>query len=268
MTTTTYSVAPDIDVLTSAHQIPGLGSIAINAFVLQGPEPVLVDTGAVVDRYEFMTALRSVIDPADLRWVWLTHTDPDHTGALEQLLQENAELKVITTFLGVGAMSLSGPFPMDRVHLVNPGQTLTVGHRALTAVRPPTFDNPCTTGFYDETSGMLFSSDCFGALLADVPQDAADLSAEELRRGQVLWATIDTPWLHGVDQSVLNRQLDVLRQMEPTFVLSAHLPAAGGYLTEQMLAALASVPAAEPFVGPDQAALLQMMGQMAGDTAA
>lgn len=140
--TTTYKAAPDIDVLTTTHQIPGLGYIPINAFLLHGSAPLLVETGAVVDREEFMTALRSVIDPADLRWIWLTHTDPDHTGALRQLMSENDEVKVITTFLGVGAMSLSDPLPMDRVHLVNPGQTITIGERALardqaTHVRQP-----------------------------------------------------------------------------------------------------------------------------------
>jgi glyoxylase-like metal-dependent hydrolase (beta-lactamase superfamily II) len=144
---TAYKAAPDIDVLTSSFPIPGFGLVPINAFVLHGPEPLLVDTGAVVERDEFMTALRSVIDPADLKWIWLTHTDFDHIGALPRLLADNAELRVITTFLGVGIMSLSAPLPMDRVHLLNPGQKITLGDRTLTAVKPPAFDNPVTTGF-------------------------------------------------------------------------------------------------------------------------
>ena len=191
MMTTSYQAAPDIDVLTSVHPILGLGSIPINAFVFHGSEPLLVETGAIVDQEEFLSALRSVIDPADLRWIWLSHNDPDHIGAVHRLLDDNVHIKVITTFLGVGAMSLSAPLPMDRVYLLNPGQKLAVGGRTLRALKPPTFDNPCTTGFYDETSGVLFSSDCFGALLPDVPEDAAELSEETLRQGQVLWATID-----------------------------------------------------------------------------
>ncbi len=262
MITTTYKAAPDIDVLTSVHPILGLGSIPINAFVFHGSEPLLVETGAIVDREEFMAALGSVIDPADLRWIWLSHNDPDHIGAVHQLIEEYAQIKVITTFLGVGAMSLSAPLPMDRVYLLNPGQALAVGDRTLTAVKPPTFDNPCTTGFYDDASGALFSSDCFGALLSDVPEDAAELSEEALRQGQVLWATIDTPWLHGADADVLARQLDGIRKMEPNLILSGHLPPARRHLTERMLSSLARVPTAQPFVGPDQAALVNMMAQM------
>jgi hypothetical protein len=66
-------------------------------------------------------------------------------------------------------MSLAAPLPMDRVYLINPGQTIDVGDRTLTVVRPPAFDNPITTGLRDERSGIFFSSDCFGALLGDVP---------------------------------------------------------------------------------------------------
>ena len=72
---------------------------------------------------------------------------------------------------------------MDRVHLVNPGQSITLSDRTLTAFTPPVFDNPVTTGFYDDKSDALISADCFGALLADVPQKAEDLSEEELRAG-------------------------------------------------------------------------------------
>ena len=104
-----YKAMPDIEVITSNFPIPGYGLVPINSFVIKGSEPVLVDTGAVVESEEFMTALRSVIDPTDLKWIWVTHTDFDHIGGLHQLLAENPKLRVITTFLGVGIMSLSDP---------------------------------------------------------------------------------------------------------------------------------------------------------------
>jgi flavorubredoxin len=261
--TTTYRAAPDIDVLTDDVPIPGLGLVPVNAFVLHGPEPLLVDTGTVVGSADFTAALRSVIDPSELRWIWLTHTDADHIGSLHELLVTNPDLRVITTFLGVGIMSLSAPLPMDRLHLLNPGEAITVGDRTLTAFRPPAFDNPCTTGFHDDRSGALFSSDCFGALLQEVPQSAADLSAEDLRQGQTFWATVDSPWLHKVDPVALSRELDAVRAMQPTMVLSSHLPAAPGHMTDQLIASLAAAPTADPFVGPNQPALEEMLTQMA-----
>jgi flavorubredoxin len=154
------------------------------------------------------------------------------------------------------------PLPMDRVNFVNPGESVTLGDRTLTAVRPPAFDNPSTTGFYESKSGALFSSDCFGALLADPPQNAADLSDKDLREGQILWATVDSPWLQKVDQGALAKELNAIRSMEPRMILSSHLPAAAGDMTDRLLASLADAPNAQPFVGPDQAALEQMLKAM------
>src|SRR5690348_7293094 len=123
MITTSQPVA-GIDIITSIVSIPALGSLPINAFVAHGASPVLVDTGSIVEADEFMQALRSVIDPADLRWIWLTHTDFDHIGSLHRLLGENRRLRVATSFLGAGIMGLFDPLPMDRVFLINPGQSL------------------------------------------------------------------------------------------------------------------------------------------------
>ncbi len=260
----TYEAAPDVDVVTSTNAVSGFGNLAINAFVIHAAEPVLVDTGSVVQSDEFMAALRSVIDPADLRWVWLTHTDFDHIGSLHRLLDENERLRVVTSFLGVGIMGLGAPLPMDRVYLINPGQTVDVGDRTLTAVRPPAFDNPITTGLRDERSGIFFSSDCFGALLDEVPDRAEDLGDAELRRGQVFWATVDSSWLHTVDRAMFASELDRIRALEPTMVLSSHLPAAQGSSVDRLLGALAEVPDAPAFVGPDQAALEQILAGMTG----
>jgi hypothetical protein len=261
--TTAFSATPGVDVITTTADIPALGSLAINAFVLHGTEPLLVDTGTVAGSPAFMTALSSIIDPMDLRWIWLTHTDFDHIGSLATLLDANPRLRVITSFLGVGIMGLSStPLPMNRVHLINPGQSLTLGDRRLTAVKPPVYDNPITVGFYDDHSGILFSSDCFGALLPEVPQDAVDLDTHLLQAGQIRWATIDSAWVHDVNPHAFAHSLDQWKVIEPSMVCSSHLPPAPGAMLDLFLDSLARTPAAERFVGPDQAALEMMLAAM------
>ena len=262
--TACFTAMPGVDVITTSADIPTLGSIAINAFVLHGREPVLVDTGTAAGSAEFMTALRSVIDPATLRWIWLTHTDFDHIGSLATLLDEHPQVRVITSFLGVGIMGLSStPLPMDRVHLVNAGQTVTLGGRRLTAVKPPVFDNPITTGFLDDCTGALFSSDCFGALLPSVPDNADDLDLDVLRSGQIRWVTIDSPWVHHVDRDAFAADLDRFRAVQPSMVLSSHLPPAPGGMLDVFVESLADAPDAPQFEGPDQAALEAMLAGMA-----
>jgi len=123
------------------------------------------------------------------------------------------------------------------------------------------FENPTTTGFYDDRSGAFFSSDCFGALLQTVPQSAADLSEADLRDGQVFWATVDSPWLHKVDRTAFASELEAIRKMAPT-ILSSHLPAAPGHMTERLLKSLDAAPGAKPFQGPNQAAFEELLTKL------
>jgi flavorubredoxin len=249
-----YEAGPDVVVLPSYFPIPGMGILPVNAFVLKAGEPVLVDTGLVPLSDRFMKNLSSVIDPADLRWLWLTHTDQDHIGSLHRILEAAPQSRVVTSFLGVGKMSLFQPLAMDRVFLLNPGQSFDAGDRKLTAFRPPTYDAPETTGFFDPKASILFSADSFGALLEEPSESAAEVGEEALREGMVTWATVDAPWMHTTERKSFEKALDDIRALSPETVLSSHLPAAPG-MTEDLLDILAGAPSAKPFVGPDQKAL-------------
>jgi hypothetical protein len=255
-------IRPDITVLADQLEVPGIGFLPVNAFVLHAAEPVVVDTGLSLPGRGFLQALGSVIDPADIEWIWLTHPDRDHTGGLFSLLDAAPRAKVITTFTGAGIMSTDRPPPLNRVYLLNPGQSLDAGDRRLTASRPPLFDNPATTGFYDHASGAYFSSDCFGAPMPTAElatcDDAGHVPAGELQAAQLLWATVDSPWVHAVDHARYRATFAPLRDTEPTLILSTHLPPAPRR-TQDFLHMLEAAPAASAFTGPDQAALEQML---------
>ncbi|MEV6105506.1 MBL fold metallo-hydrolase [Streptomyces sp. NPDC051940] len=255
-------LTPDITVLADQLEAPGLGHVPVNAFVLHAAEPVVVDTGLSLPDRDFLESLGTVLNPADVRWIWLTHPDRDHTGGLFQLLDAAPRARVVTTYLGMGIMSTERPLPMDRVHLLNPGQYLDVGDRRLTAFRPPLFDNPATTAFYDESTRACFSSDCFGGPMPTAElatcDDVGNLGAEELRAAQLLWATVDSPWVHNVDRDRYLETVAPLRDMDPELILSTHLPPVRGR-TADCLDMLAAAPQAAAFVGPDQAALEEML---------
>ncbi|MET9609030.1 MBL fold metallo-hydrolase [Streptomyces sp. NPDC006512] len=255
-------IGRDVTVLGDAIEVPGIGFLPVNTFVLHATEPVVVDTGLSLPDRDFLADLGSVIDPADVRWIWLTHPDRDHTGGLFALLEAAPRARVVTTYLGAGIMSTERPLPMDRVFLLNPGQTLDVGDRSLTGFRPPLFDNPATVGFYDDRSRACFSSDCFGAPLPDADLaaggDAGAVDPAELRAGQLLWAAVDSPWVHEVDRRKYLASVQPLREMDPQAILSTHLPPATG-ITARLLDTVSAAPQADPFTGPDQRALEQML---------
>lgn len=258
----THKVGTETTVLADCLEVPGIGFIPVNAFVLHAEQPVVVDTGLGLPDRDFLNTLGSVIDPADVRWIWLTHPDRDHTGGLFALLDAAPGARVVTTFLGAGAMSTEHPLPMDRVYFLNPGQSLDVGDRELHAFRPPLFDNPATVGFYDDRSRTCFSSDCFGGPMptADIAMgpDVGVVHAGELRGAQRLWASVDSPWVQLVDSDRFLATVDPLRSMDPDTILSTHLPPAIG-LASQFIETLGTVPGMSPFVGPDQEALQQML---------
>jgi glyoxylase-like metal-dependent hydrolase (beta-lactamase superfamily II) len=253
-----YSVGDAITVLPSYLPVPGMGVLPANSFLIDGPEPLLVDTGAGGAEDGFRRALRSLVDLDDLRWIWLTHTDPDHTGSLQWLLDNARNARLITTYLAVGKLGMLFPVPMDRLYWVNPGTTITVNNRRLLALRPPSFDAPETTAFIDHTSSTLFSADSVGALLQSPTADATDIAAGDLADGMVLWSTIDSPWITHTDRDHFDRTLGDFRDLGARRVLSSHLPPAHG-LADQLLDNLAQVPGRNPWTGPDQAALEQIL---------
>jgi hypothetical protein len=257
-----YRVGNDVTVLNDQLAVPGVGHLPINAFVLHAREPVVVDTGLSLTDRDFLSGLGSVIDPTDVRWIWLTHPDRDHTGGLFALLEAAPQAKVVTTFLGVGIMSTVRPLPLDRVHLLNPGQRLDVGDRTLTGFRPPLFDSPATVGFCDDKSRICFSSDCLGgpmptADLAGCP-DVRQLPATELLEAQRLWAAVDSPWIHTVNRHAYADTVRAMQVFDSDIFLSTHLPPAIG-IGDQLIAMLLGAPDVSPFIGPDQAALEEML---------
>lgn len=249
--------APDTISLRSYAPLPGFGIVPVNAFVLKAREPVLIDTGMAALHDDFMRELRSVIDPGALRWIWLTHMDADHVGNLRAVLAEAPRARVVTNYLGMGKMGLQ-QLPLDRVHLLNPGQALDVGDRHLVAFQPPCYDAPETMGLFDTRSHCLFSADCFGALLSGPAERAQDLSAAALREGIVGWSAIDAPWLRRMSAPQLALSMAMLRDFNPQIILGSHLPPANG-MADVLFDCLMAGREALPFVGPDQAMMDRMM---------
>lgn len=240
--------APDVFVLPAWFPLPGLGILPMSSFLIRGPRSVLIDSGPGMLSADLLDRLGALIDLEDLAYLWLTHTDPDHTGAVQPVLRAAPRAKVVTTFLGMGKMGLRDPLPTERVHLLSPGEALDLGGRQLHALRPPAYDAPETIGAFDPRTRTFFAADAFAALL-DAPKDsAAAVPAARLREGMAAWAGIDTPWLALTGQERFARTLDAVRRLDARHVLSSHLPPASGLTGELLehLAAVASGMAAPP----------------------
>jgi flavorubredoxin len=257
-----YRSGNDVHVLPGRLDVPGVGTIPINSFVLLSEQPVLVDTGLASDGAQFLDALASVIDPPELEWIWLTHDDADHTGNLQAVMELAPRARLATHGLGALRMSTWWPLPLERVHALALGDVLDVGDRTLRALRPPTFDNPMSTAIFDEATATLFAVDTFGAILPHTSDDVDDYSEDELVGGMVAWTTFDSPWAHIADRARFRAVLDEVRQLDPRRVLASHLPPVTGRV-DQLLKIIETVPDAEPFAAPDAEAFSQIVAAIA-----
>ncbi len=251
-------VAPETFVFPSYVPLPGLGILPVNAFLIRARQPILIDTGLMATRADFVARLEGLVEPEELRWVYLTHADPDHVGAIDDVLAAAPNARVVTTYLGMGKMGLHRPLPQDRAYFLNPGQELDLGDRKLRAARPPVYDAPETTALFDPKTRAFFAADCFGTLMHAPAETAADLEPEDLREGMVTWASVDAPWLEHIDPGAFDAAIASVTSLGPQHVLSAHLPPAEN-LADRLAECLRSARGVEPFVGPDQAAFEAML---------
>jgi hypothetical protein len=260
-----YQGSPDVHVFPANLPLPGVGVLPVNAYLLMAEEPVLIDTGIGVDGDDFIAAVGSVVDLSCLKWVWLTHDDADHTGSIQRVMEAAPNAKLVTHAMSALRMGTWWPVPMDRVHAIRFGDEIHVGDRTLTAVAPPLFDNPMSTGLLDQSTGALFSVDAFGAILPEATQHASDVPPEALAGGMVGWATSDSPWAHVTDRVKFGEVLDRVRELKPSRIFSSHLPAADGTSLDEFLDILERVPDAEPFMPPDAEQFAAMIEAMAAE---
>jgi hypothetical protein len=252
------NVAADVDQLGTHIPVPGIGHFAVHAFLLRSREPVLVDAGIVTMQEPMLAALESLIDPGELRWIYLTHVDSDHVGCLEALLRKAPKARIVTTFLGWSKLGFARTIAPDRFLLLNPGQELDAGDRKLLVARPPCYDAPETTMIFDATSRTLFSSDYFGAIVPSPVELAEQVPASALREGMMAWLSVDSPWVRTVQPALLEQATRAVLELRPETVLSTHLAPAYG-MAEVLSENVRMAPGAAPFVGPDQATFEKML---------
>lgn len=257
-----YQGSSDVHVFPANLSIPGVGVLPINAFLLMAEEPVLVDTGIGFDSPEFLDAVSSIVPLDELKWVWLTHDDADHTGSIARVMELAPNARLVTHAMSALRMSSWWDVPLHRVHAIRFGDELHVGDRTLTAVAPPLFDNPMSTGLLDQSTGALFTVDAFGALLPEATQSADDVPREALAGGMVGWAASDSPWVHITDRAKFAEVLERVRAIAPSRIFSSHLPAADGSSMDEFITILEMVPDAEPFAPPNAEQFGQMIEAM------
>jgi flavorubredoxin len=242
------------------HQVqPALGEplfVYLNSMVILGKEPVIVDTGTPANRQRWLEDAFSLVEPEDVRWIYLSHDDVDHSGNLEQVMEACPNAQLVCNWAMMERHSNCFNFPLERCRWVMHGDSLDVGDRTLRALRPPVFDSPTTRGLFDPTTGVYWAVDSFATPLPDPKMAVADLDADFWEFGLTLFALgAVSPWLSMVDTDKYNRYVDTVQSLDITTVAACHTPVLEGPYIERAFRRVRQLPTVEPPPLPDQSVL-------------
>jgi len=204
--------------------------VFVSSMVILAEQPVIVDCGPPLFRQQWLDAVTSIVDPADVRWVFISHDDGDHIGNLAELLAVAPNATVVTNFFSNerAAMDRPGEMPVDRQVWLEAGTSFDAGDRRLHLFRPPIFDGPTTRGLFDERSGVMWAVDSFAALTTGAACEAVDVPDELFDGSFALFNSLVSPWHQWLDPQLYHRHVNAIEAIAPTTVASAHGPVLRG----------------------------------------
>jgi glyoxylase-like metal-dependent hydrolase (beta-lactamase superfamily II) len=159
-------------------------------YLIEGPAPVLVETGSQSSVPVLLAALAKIgLGPEDLAGVAVTHIHLDHAGGVGNVARAFPSATVYVHEKGARHLadparlidsasrvygplldSLYGrldPTPPERLHVLEDGEEIVVGpDRVLVAVDSPGHAKH-HVGLHDSLSGVLFAGDAVGVKLPD-----------------------------------------------------------------------------------------------------
>lgn len=250
------------------HDHGGEGHAAImvpfNAMVIRGAEPVVVDTGMAENRERFLADVFSLVEPEDIRWLYISHEDVDHTGNVNALMEAAPNATLIVNNFMVERMGASLAVSPLRQRWVGDGEVLDVGDRKLITVRPPIFDSPTTRGLFDPTTGVYWSSDSFATPMLELVRNVADMDREFWVEGMTAFSQYVSPWITLTDPAKFEATVDRVEALGASTIVGCHTPVIAQPLVDEAMVTIRRAPAATVTPLPEQELLEAIQRQLLG----
>ena len=257
------AAAPDTYLIHEVqHALGAPLSVYINSAVIQAEQPILVDTGSARNRQGWVEDAFSLVEPQDVRWVFVSHEDHDHTGNLAQVMQMCPNATLVASWAMTERFTNAFEFPLARCRWLNDGDSFEAGDRDMVLVRPPAYDSPTTRGLLDTKTGVYWAVDLFATPVpgGEHAQELAgcvdQLDAEFWAGAMAMFALGGlSPWLTLVDPARFAAEVQRFADQPISTIISAHSPLISGPKVAQALSLMRGWPTAECPPAPDQAAL-------------
>jgi flavorubredoxin len=212
--------------------------------VIRAGEPIIIDTGMVTHRVHWFEDVFSLVQPQEVRWIYITHIDTDHAGNLVEALERCPNAQLVTSHGESFRTSASLGIPLQRMRMVNDGETFEAGDRLLRAVRPPVYDSPYTRGLFDACTSVYYAADAFCAPMPEKPVDRVDQIPPQLwADGMARFHHASLcPWITMVDQTRFEVEIARFAQLDIKVIVGAHTPIIDGSSVSIAFQHLAGLP--------------------------
>jgi len=134
-----------------------------NSYVLKGSEKnVVFETSKAKFTDQYLEKLTEIIPLDEIDYIIVSHTEPDHSGTIEKLLELNPKLKLVGTSAAMKYMKEICNKDFTGL-TVKDGDSLSLGNKMLKFITAPNLHWPDTMFTYVEEDGILVTCDAFGA---------------------------------------------------------------------------------------------------------
>lgn len=149
-----------------------------NSFLIRGEKTALVDTSHEKFRALYLDNLTKLINPAELDYLIISHTEPDHSGLVRDVLALAPHVTVVGSKVAIQFLEDLVHQPFQR-RLVKSGERLDLGNgHELEFVSAPNLHWPDTILTFDHKTQILYTCDVFGMHYCD--DDTYDANLELL----------------------------------------------------------------------------------------
>jgi len=141
-----------------------------NAYAVRGTDGVaVIDTVKAEFAGDFFARLWSCCRPDEIRAIVLNHLEPDHTGALPELLKAAPQASLYLSYPALKMLKGLVKEGLDEARIipVDEDTRVDLGGRSLRFVHTPYLHWPDTQCTWVEEEGLLFSGDVFGCHFCD-----------------------------------------------------------------------------------------------------
>jgi flavorubredoxin/flavin reductase (DIM6/NTAB) family NADH-FMN oxidoreductase RutF len=138
-----------------------------NSFIIRGEKTALIDTSHEKFRVLYLDLLQGLIDPTEIDYLIISHTEPDHSGLVKDVLRLAPQAVVVGAKVAIQFLEDMVHQPFERMQVKN-GDRLDLGNgHILEFVSAPNLHWPDTIFTYDHSTQTLFTCDAFGMHYCD-----------------------------------------------------------------------------------------------------